>query len=358
MTDAGDAVDQARNKKESKAAGGKVGAAGRDAETRKNYLLLRNYAQNILPMREVLLKTAMHSIDQVDSCEFPLGRFSGGEKIKVKSMFQMDVISGIMLYIEDLVVLSESFRRKILYHELLDPSGDSQSDVGKMIDGFFKSVGSFSDEEFRRILGYGDPGRMDLEDEERALVERVMQENIAELKRILAQIGEFGRTHHPAFRRFKHGGAPLIPGSEVQRGGGILSGFDSHTPVLEGADPFRDIIVIPLSKDVLEGYRVVIHGIKTCLDDLVKNHIICIERNLDGMIPTGSYSEDCLSGEETRLYVKIINEFYGKHPPHMDDLLHFHFESEIKREKIKWYLDLPNFLRECKRRSERVRDSS
>ncbi len=327
-------------------------AVERSDEIKKNYLLLRNYVQNILPMRGMLLKTSLNSLSEIDAGTFFLENFSHEEKIKAKSMFQMDIISGIMLYIEDLVVLSESFRRKILYHKLLDPSDKNQADVGRMIEEFFRSVNSFSAEDIGRILGYGNPGRLGFEDEERALVEKIMQKNIAELRRMFVQIGEFGSTHHPAFRRFKHGGAPLIPGAEVRRGDGILSRFDSHTPVLEGSDPFKDIILIPLSKDVLEGYRIIIGGIQTCLNDLVKNHLLCIERNLNGMIPTNSYSKDYLSEKEIKLYEKIINEFYDEHPSNVGDLRHFHFESKIKKEKIKWYIDLPDFLKECKRRAE------
>ena len=350
MTSVDNPVDRVWDE-EPKTTDGNTNVVERSAEIKKNYLLLRNYIQNILPMRGMLLKTSMNSLSEIDEGTFSLGDFSGEEKIKAKSMFQMDVISGIMLYIEDLVVLSESFRRKILYHKLLDPSDKNQADVGRMIEEFFKSVSSFSAEDLGRILGYENLDRLDLGSKEKALVGKIMQKNIAELRRIFVQIGEFGSTHHPAFRRFKHGGAPLVPGAVVRRGGGIFSRFDSHTPVLEGTDPFRDIILIPLSKDVLEGYSIIISGIQTCLDDLVKNHIICIERSLKGMIPTSSYSKDLLSKEEIKLYKNIINEFYDKHPSDVSDLRHFHFESKIKKEKIKWYIDLPDFLKECKRRA-------
>ena len=41
------------------------------------------------------------------------------------------------------------------------------------------------------------------------LAKKVIQKNIAEVRRMFVQIEKFGKTHHPVFRRFKHAGAPL-----------------------------------------------------------------------------------------------------------------------------------------------------
>ena len=264
----------------------------------------------------------------------------------------MDVISGIMMYIEDLIVLSESFRKGISYYNLLDPSNGNQNDVGETIAEFFKSMSSFSDGEFRRILGYADPDKLDLAKTERDLVENVMQKNIVEVRKVFDQIRKFGETHHPVFRRFKHAGAPLMPGAiETAQGDSFLSRFDSCTTVLDGKDPFEEIITIPLSKDVLEGYQIIIHGIQTHLRVLIRNHMACIERNLTGLLPVERYFLEGISEKEEESYKKIIDEFYKTHPFHMDDLKDVHFTSVVKKEKIGWYLDLPDFLEECKERA-------
>ena len=345
-----DAAELTRNDVEISTADGRKSTRERDAKTRQNYLLLQNYVQSVVPMRELLIATSLHNIEQIDSDAFPLYRHSDVEKAKAKSMFQMEMILGIMLYIEDLIVLSESFRRRVLYHELLDGT-----DVGQMIKKFFQDLGSFSDEEFRRIFGYADPAQVGLKEGERELVAKVMQKNIEELKRIFTQIGKFSTTHHPAFRRFKHGGAPMMLGSEARRGGDdFFAKFDSHTAVLVDKKPFKDVIFIPLSKDVLKGYNVVVDGIYLCLNDLTRNHIARIERNLDGVIPTNRYFNDYLSKDEADLYAKIIKKFYDKHQPHTEGLRDYHYESVIEKEKIEWYLDLPEFLTECKTRAERV----
>ncbi len=329
----------------------------RDDEIKNDYVLLRNYNENILPMREILLKIAMNSISQIEEDKFPLGNFSDKEKIKIKSMFQMDIISGIMMYVEDLAILAESFRRKISYYKLLDRSDENEGDAGDIIRDFFECLNSFSDVEFHRILGYADLSQLELKEEERRLVEKVMLTNIAEIKRILIEIKKFRSSHHPAFRRFKHAGAPLILGAlgNVPENS-PLSKFDSYTQVSRGKNPLKDMITIPLSKNVLDGYNIIIDGIRIFLQDLVKNHMACTERNLVGILPDQSYSLE-YTPEEKKLYEKIIREFYDKHPPRTDDLRRLHFKLTIEKEDIMWYLDLPNFLRECKERKEYANNS-
>ena len=332
--------------------GSNSNTAKRAAKIKNDYLLLKNYNENILPMRGILLKTAINSISQIEEGKFSIGNFSGTKKIKAKSMFQIEIISGIMMYIEDLIVLSESFRRRTSYYELLDLSDENQNDVGKTIERFFENVNSFSDEEFRRIFGYKDPSQLNLEEDESKLAEKVIQNNIAEMRRLFVQIGKFGKTHHPVFRRFKHAGAPLMLGMKKKQQDTPLSGFDSYTHVLIGKDPFREIIIIPLSKDVLNGYHIIIHAIQTCLRDLVTNQIACIERNITGILPNERYFQGSFSEKENKLYNKILVEFYNKHPFHTDDLKHFLLESKAKKENILWYLDLSDFLKECKKRGE------
>ena len=153
--------------------------------------------------------------------------------------------------------------------------------MGKTIEGFFENVHSFSAEEFCRIFGYADPSQLNLEEDESKLVEKIIQKNIAEMRRLFVQIGKFGKTHHPAFRRFKHAGAPLILGmmKEEQRNT-PLSGYDSYTHVSIAKDPFQEVIIIPFSKDVLTGYHIIIHAIQTCLQDLVRTTLHALSETL------------------------------------------------------------------------------
>ena len=119
-----------------------------------------------------------------------------------------------------------------------------------------------------------------------------------------------------------------------------------------GPDPVEDVIPIPFSKAVLDGYHIIIHGIQLLLIDILTNHIGCIERNLKGIIPNQNYSPKDFSDDEKEKYKKIIEDFYKKHSLNTEELRNFNFKVEVKKEKIKWYLELPEFLKECKKRSE------
>ena len=332
----------------------------RDLETKQEYLLLRNYNEIVQPMRGLLFAVAMKSINQTGEGKFLLGNISS-EKDKVKAMqtFQLEIISSIMLYIEDLIVLSESFRRGISYYKLLHLSDKGKIDLGKIIKEFFENMNSFSDEEFRTIFGYADPNQLDLNEKERKLAKKVIQRNIVEMRKVFVKIEMFGKTHHPVFKRFKHGGAPLLFDAEVKIQGDFpFSESDSYIMVSSGEDPLEDVIPVPLSKDILTGYGIVVSGIQYCLFDLVTNRIACIERNLTGIIPYERYFPEDLSKKETDLYVQILKKFVVKYPSHMDGLLDFSFSPKITKEQVRWYHNLPNLLRESREISKAAGKSS
>lgn len=91
--------------------------------------------------------------------------------------------------------------------------------------------------------------------------------------------------------------------------------------------------------------------LQNILKDIIQNRIVCLQRNLSGMIPNRRYDLAALSSEEANLMVKIINHFYSSNPPKNVTISH-HFDSTIKKEKILWYLNLPKFLAECKQRKD------
>ena len=331
----------------------------RDDKIKKDYVLLRNYDENIRPMRGMQLKSAMMSIRKIEKNELSLATFTDIGKVNAKSMFQANIISGIMMYIEDLVILSESFKSEIPYYKLLDPSDKNQHDVEIMIIKFCDDANSFSNEEFRKIFGYiKDSNLLDLENEEKNLVEQVIQENIVELRRVFIQIKKFAKTHYSVFKRFKHAGAPLIPGTvgTISKDA-FISEFESCITISDGKDPLEDIIVIPLSKDVLKAYSIISEAIQICLKDMVKNHINCIEQMLTGVLPVRHYSLETFSAKDEEMYQKTIKKFYDKHPHHIGDLKKISHQPKIEKEKLQWYIDLPNFLKECSKRKETSRSS-
>lgn len=324
-----------------------------DPELKKDYFLLKNYQDNIFSMRGILLKISMYSLEQIDNDTFPLGKFQGVEKIKIKSILQMEIISKIIMYIEDLVILSESFRIGIPYYKLLDKSNENERDVGKIMKEFFNNVSSFSDEEFFKIMACANPKQLDLQEDEKKVIEKNLQNMVNELKRIFNRLGNFSITNHPVFRRYKHAGCPIVFGAKVNiKGTTDFPNFDSYSMVSTGIDPLENVISIPLSKEVLEGYHIIIHGIQLLLKDILTHHIACIERNLKGLIPVEAYSPKDFPKENKEIYKKIVEDFYEKHPSNIEELKKFDIKIKAKKEDIKWYIDLPEFLEECKKIKE------
>ncbi len=307
-------------------------------------------------MRGILLKTSLNNIEQIENDTFYLLKVKGIEKIKLKSIFQLELISHIMMYVEDLIIISESLRTEISYYKLLDTSEFHTNDVGEIIKNFFNNINSFSDEDFFKIMSYVNPKHLDLKENEKNIVKKNIEKNIIELKRMLNQIGDFSKTNHSIFRRFKHAGSPLLlGGTKTDSKLSFLSSFDSYVLVSNGLEPFESVIPIPFSKDVLTGYQIIIQGIQVLLQDIIRNHIVCIQRNQPSLIPNENYSPRDFSKDEMHIYKNIITNFYEIHPPvRMDELTSFNFDNEVKTDEIGWYLNLPNFLKECSQRKESI----
>ena len=317
------------------------------------YIQLKTYASNAFVMRGFLLKSAMSSITQIEEDRFSIPTYSedknetesvltSTEKLMAKSIFQMEVISQMMLYIEDLIILSESFRSGTAYYKLLDQNGENKRDVGNIVDCFLRNINSFSNETFSKILGYADPASLDMEEDKQKLVEKIIQTNILEYKMRFDAIGKFSETHHPIFRRFKHACTPMVLGIPTNnKGNGFLSKFDSCTMVAIGSDAMKDSIPVPLSSGVLKGYETLIITIQMILTDLLKNHQNRLHRNLNGIMPDRAYRSNCFSDEEITAYGEMVKKFHEKHP--LDNTSRsVNYPPKSVKEKIKWYLNLLN----------------
>jgi hypothetical protein len=84
-------------------------------------------------------------------------------------------------------------------------------------------------------------------------------------KNFLEKVKTFRDTHVEVFRRYKHGGIPIIPGVEVNFTNPdnpyTKSAFDSYTLVLIGKDPLKDAMLVPYSDKVLEAYPILISSL-------------------------------------------------------------------------------------------------
>jgi hypothetical protein len=313
------------------------------------YLVLRNYKENGIAGRGFLIRILETALQQIENDTW-IKTIPNNEKPQVRSLVQIDILSKIMMLIEDLAILAESFRQGRNFYDFLH---DKTVDIGEMIETFFKSIDSMSKEELMIMLSYESPEKLGLNEQSYSILNRVVDSNLAEVRRILKEIGSFGKTNHPAFKRYKHAGFPIIVGSLPTSPTEELANFDSFSMVAVGKDPRKDVLPIPYSEDVLKGYWIVIDGIQKLLIDLTTNRMACIERKIPKLIPIEIYGEEPLSKED-RLKLDIIAKtFYDLHPL-VYPPSRLNYSSELKREDLEWYLSLPTFLSECKARGERI----
>lgn len=127
--------------------------------------------------------------------------------------------------------------------------------------------------------------------------------------------------------------------------------FEFCNMVSVGRDPFENVLPVPYSKQVLEGYEIIIHGLQHILKDMLENRIICIQRNLNGLIPNQIYDLSNMSSEEVSSMKKIVDDFYAKNPPR-EIAISYNYNLSINKEEIHWYLNLREFLDECKKRKD------
>jgi len=312
------------------------------------YLALRNYKENGLTGRGFLIRIMKAALEQIEAEKW-IKAISEAEKPQIRSLIQIDIISKIMMLIEDLAILAESFRQGKNFYDFLV---DEKADVGEMIGDFFASVESFSDKDIMTMLSYENPESLGIDEPSTSVLDDVIKSNVSETRRILKQIGVFGKTNHPVFKKYKHAGMPIVGGATQSAPTGLLGIFLSFSMVSVGADPKRDILPIPYSKDVMKGYDLVIGGIQGILMDMTTNRMACIERGISKLVPTEYYGELQLTKNQEDILKQITEQFYDKHPAsHAPKQLNY--ESNVKMKDLQWYLELQSFLDECKARGER-----
>lgn len=312
-----------------------------DKKIEIEYILLRNYLEHGLIGRGFQLKISFNALDQIEKNQWDIV-FSDNDKPVVRNLIQIDIISKIMMYIEDIAIISTSFLKGRTYYEIII---DKSIDLGELIGNFYNEMDDITDNELLKIMNYTSLAEVDIENK---FITKVIQKNIIsnifEIKRIFKEIATFSKTHHILFKRFKHAGFPIISGST---GNNLLSNFDSVNIVSAGEDPLKDVIPIPFSKEVLEGYRIIIHGIQNLLKDIVNNRIECIIRNIPTIIPKNRYNLTVISKDEVKIMEDELDKHNSLHPIESININVVN-EKEIKKESLEWYLQLPKFLETCK----------
>ena len=250
----------------------------------------------------------------------------------LRSVIQMDIISKIMTYVEDLIIFSVSMLEPNKnYYRLLD---EKDPDVGNRITKFFANLDKLNDGEVRTILSYDYPNNSDFDPSETELLNKVIQKNIQHFKQNLKSISEFRDTHIQLFRRYKHAGWPSIFGAQPQRPLDSKM-FDSYTIVPVGSDPLHDVFPLPYSDNVIQRYRTMIEILQELIIPVVKNRLNSINRQTTGIIPNIPTQ---LSSSEKAIFSGLVKKFHQNNPIRCRDN-DFHFTSNVNKKTIKWYLN-------------------
>jgi hypothetical protein len=137
--------------------------------------------------------------------------------------------------------------------------------------------------------------------------------------------------------------------------------FDFYSMVYTGKDPLRDVIPLPYSKQVIDSYQSFISKLEGLLRDIVFTKIECIERKVDGIVPSVAYylKPNVLLKEEVERLPAIRHKFNKEHPIHMKNNNNNLFElkmADLTPEQLQWYveLDRANAQREERQSSDHV----
>lgn len=313
------------------------------------WYLLQNYRERILPLRGILLNLDFTSIEKYD--ENTLELLIRGSKQKIhfneesekqfKSIIQTDIISKLMMLVEDAVIFMESRRQNTSFYSILT---NSDMDVGLIIKEFFENIDKLSTNELWQIMSYVDINSIYWEtSEDTSLIEKYLDINISEMRRLLSELKEFSTTNHPLFKRFKHGGFPVFPAVNSPKSIDFMKNFDHCSAVFMKENILDDVVYIPYSKDVLKSYYIIASGLQKFIHDIVNNRMVTIERQTSGMLPNVSHDSEKLSVEEWNRYGAIAKNFYEQNPIRNDLPKTLNLPKPDK-ENMKWYLGLEDFL--------------
>ncbi len=283
-------------------------------------------------------------------------------KIDAQCFLQIDIISKMMMYSEDIAVFSTAFQNNKLFYEILDPKKDCsrEDDLGYKIKSFYESVDALSHEQVYKIMNYLGEAEVEsrIDDSEfKELIIRNMRKSADSVKRILSLVGAFGRTHHPFFKRYKHAGLAITFNQSNDLDWDWLRGVEAiNKAYINNENPLNDPRIIPFSKKAFESYWALFKPMDTLLKDMIYNRIKSIELGQSGIIPFTGFDELSFSHEERETWNKKIEEYYKKLKPTFEQkpLLPVFSEDRFKETDYEWYLNLDNLLNEGKEMAKKI----
>lgn len=298
------------------------------------YVMLRMYEENIVK-RGFLLRIPFVTLQQIesDSWKYPISK---EEKPDVRTMIQIEIISKIMMYVEDFAIMAQSLMCQRSYYSFLT---DKSVDLGSVVGDFIKRLDQLSYDEICKVMSYLKATGFEDYDE---LLRKHIDYHVDKMKNKLKEIKDFStEAHHGIYKRFKHAGIPIVSAFPVKfAASDPLRQFDSFNIVSMGLDPLKDIIIVPYSAHLVQKYDNFIKTLQEVLRELVSNRRICLERGIQRMIPI-QYDKDLFSPQEIESMKVRIEHFYSNYPiKKRPKLINIDLnETEYKNilEKIHWY---------------------
>jgi hypothetical protein len=305
--------------------------------------LLKTYYTSGIHARRFLVELAYFNLDLISKNQI-WANFNDNQKLNRKCYLQIDIISKIMMFSEDIAAFSTAFLENKSFYEMLDTT-DTKDDLGKKIKNFYDNVDNLTDKQIYRIMNYMAEEEVNLfETKERDLILRNMKASAVAIKRVLSQIGIFGRTNHPFFKRFKHSALPIYFNKKIDFHESYMQTSETfNIAYVDKNEPFSKPRIIPLSNDVLQSYWTLYKAMDTLLDDMISNRIENLERGLTGILPRSGFDMTVFTKEELKSWKETIDRFYTKYPikqyqdPIVDNIV-------IDKKDYEWYANLYEFL--------------
>lgn len=186
-------------------------------------------------------------------------------------------------------------------------------------------------DQFLRILGFPKIDSLNLPQEDKDVVERVLQGVQDEARRVYGEIAKFREQHWTLYNKYKHG-FTLIP--YVQKASGnidFLRDVESSIVVMHDAKaPIKNVITIPYSKKALEAYRILIAGIQELLISILENNRNIIE---NPNIPNLPMASKDLAQEERQRYETIVERLR----PSKRVRRQHHIDVKVQAKKRIWH---------------------
>lgn len=148
-----------------------------DDKTKLEYLLLRNYQENGLVGRGILLRIPFVALKQIEEDKWNF-KIDQNEKPRFRSFIQIDIISKIMMYIEDVAILAESLMSQQNFYDLIYRS----EDLGKVVGSFFEKISVISDGEIYKVMSYAAPDQINLDDKSTRILTKHLSSNANEIR--------------------------------------------------------------------------------------------------------------------------------------------------------------------------------